>query len=114
MLDKKGHFVINELRIGSWNINGVWQRINTFCYNKLHCPEVSDLIYNKLFFGLIETHHTASEVGSLHITGYKCFSICRPKDKNVKKYKPSGGLAVIFINQYDLVSAKYPWEEQNL
>ena len=92
MLDNNGCFVRSELSIGLWNINGVWQRINSFMYNKLNNPDVINLISSKLIYGLIETHHTANEVGSLHIEDYKCFSVCRPKDKNVKKYKPSGGL----------------------
>ena len=29
----------------------------------------------------------------MHIPDYKCFSICRPKDKNVRRHKASGGLA---------------------
>ena len=37
---------------------------------------------------MIETHHTSNEESSLHIEGYKCFSVCRPKRK-----KASGGLA---------------------
>ena len=85
MLTKDGRFVLSELNIGCWNINGVWQRINSFRYNKLNNPEVLDIITKKRIFGLIETHHTANEIDNLHVTGYKCFTICRPKDKNVKK-----------------------------
>ena len=88
------NFYKSELMIGSWNLNGVWQRINSFRYNKLHNPEVMNLISKKQIFGLIETHHKANEVGDLHITDYKCYSICRPKSKKVKNHKPSGGLAV--------------------
>ena len=82
MLNKK--FVKTELSIGSWNLNGVWQRINSFRYNKLKIPEIYNLISQKHIFGLIETHHKANEVGDLHLTDYKCFSICRPKDKILK------------------------------
>lgn len=98
MLTKDGKFVLSEAKIGCWNVNGVWQRINSFRYNKLHNPEVLDIITRKHIFGLIETHHTADDIGNLHVTDYKCFSICRPKDKNAKKYKPSGGLAV-YVHQ---------------
>ena len=94
MLDRNGNFVRSEIKIGSWNINGIWQRINSFRYNKLQNPDVLNLTTSKQIFGLIESHHKANEVANLHITGYKCYSLCRPKDKNVKKYKPSGGLAV--------------------
>ena len=98
MLDNNGHFFLSELSIGSWNCNGIWQRINSFRYNKLNNPEVLKLITSKQIFGLIESHHTDNEVGNLHIEGYKCFSICRPKDKNLKRHKPSGGLAV-YVHQ---------------
>ena len=67
-------------------------------YNKLNNPDVINLISSKLIYGLIETHHTANEVGNLHIADYKCLSVCRTKDKNVKKYKPSSGLAV-YVHQ---------------
>ena len=47
MLDKNGCFVRSEISIGSWNINGVWQRINSFRYNKLNNPDVINLKSNK-------------------------------------------------------------------
>ena len=49
-------------------------------------------------FGIIESHHKASEEGSLHIDNYKCFSLCRPRNKNAKTEKVSGGLAVYVHN----------------
>ena len=52
---------------------------------------------NEKIFALIETHHTCDETDKLEIVGYKCFSLCRPKDKGVK-YKASGGLAV-YVHQ---------------
>ena len=67
--------------------------MNSFKYNKLQNPDFINVIKNKRIFSLIETHHTADESDSLYIEGYKCFSICRPKPKNKKRYKPSGGLA---------------------
>ena len=85
MLNKNGNFVRSEIKIGSWNINGIWQRINSVRYNKLSNPDVTNLISSKLICGLIETHHTANEVGNLHAAEYKCFSFCRPTDKNVKR-----------------------------
>ena len=45
-------------------------------------------------FCLLETHHTAEQVGSLHIDQFKNHSICRPKPKNASRYKPSGGLSL--------------------
>ena len=91
MFHYDGAFYFGEISIGAWNINSIWQRINSFRYNKIHNPNFIDFIKKKKIFALIETHHTANETGDLHISGYKCFSVCRPKDKNKKKYKPSGG-----------------------
>ena len=87
------HSFFSELKIGAWNINSIWKNINSFKYNKLQNPDFINVIKNKRIFSLIETHHTADESDSLYIEGYKCFSICRPKPKNKKRYKPSGGLA---------------------
>ena len=91
-------FRSSQLAIGSWNLNGIWQRINSFRYNKLHSSEFLKFIGRKLIFSLIETHHTAEEIGDLHLNGFKCFSLCRPKDKNKKRYKPSGGIATYVHN----------------
>ena len=93
MVHKNGTFTFSEISIGAWNIHNIWQKINYFRYNKLHNPDFLDFIMKKKVFGLIETHHTADETGDLHINGFKCFSLCRPKDKNKKRYKPSGGIA---------------------
>ena len=87
------HSFFSELKIGAWNINSIWKNVNSFKYNKLQNPDFINVIKNKRIFSLIETHHTADESDSLYIEGYKCFSICRPKPKNKKRYKPSGGLA---------------------
>ena len=67
MLDRNGNFVRSEIKIGSWNINGIWQRINSFRYNKLQNPDVLNLTTSKQIFGLIENHHKANEVANLHI-----------------------------------------------
>ena len=88
----------SELKIGTWNINSIWRNLNSFKYNKLESPDFQKIINKKKIFCLIETHHTADESDSLYIDGYKCFSLCRPKPKNKKRYKPSGGLAAYVHN----------------
>ena len=85
---------ITELGITCWNINNFQQSINRTKYNKLHNPNVLDILTKSRIFGLIETHHTDADIGSLHVQHYKCHSVCRPKSKNVKRFKPSGGLAI--------------------
>ena len=54
-------------------------------------------------FGLIETHHLSTEDAFLHINGYKCFNVCRPKVK-----KSSGGLAVYVDNNMRAGVSKMP------
>ena len=87
-----------ELRITSWNINNFQQSINRFKYNKLHNPQTLNILTRSLIFGLIETHHTSDDIGKLHIEHFRCHSVCRPKSKNVKRHKPSGGMAVYVHN----------------
>ena len=98
MLLYNQNFHFSELNIGAWNINGIWRNINSFKYNKLNNPDFLEKISKDKIFGLIETHHTADQADFLHINGYKCFSLCRPKDKNKKRYKPSGGIAAYVDN----------------
>ena len=86
-------FVLGEIGIGAWNIHGMWKRINSFRYNKLNDSHVLDQLLRFKIFCLIETHHVASEADYLHIPDFKCFNICRPKDRNKKRFKASGGLA---------------------
>ena len=98
MVARKSTFNYSEISIGAWNLHGIWQRINSFRYNKLQNPNFLEFIGKKKIFSLIETQHKAEETGDLHINGFKCFSLCRPKDKNKKKYKPSGGIAAYVHN----------------
>ena len=79
-------FFLSEIGINSYNINGIWKRINSFRYNKVNDP----------FF-------QSTEDACLHIDGYKCFNICRPKGK-----KASGGLAVYVHNSIKAGVAKMP------
>ena len=96
-------FFLSEIGINSWNINGIWKRINSFRYNKLNDPYLQQFLRKNQIFGLIETHHLSSEDACLHIDGYKCFNICRPKGK-----KASGGLAVYVDNSLKAGVSKMP------
>ena len=93
MIQGNSKIGFSELKIGAWNLNSIWQNINSFKYNKLENPSVLNFICKSRIFGLLETHHTADQADKLQINGYKCYSLCRPKDKNKKRYKPSGGIA---------------------
>ena len=85
---------ISQIRIAAWNINGFSKRINNVKYNKLEDENVLKTVQDFDIFCLLETHHTAEQVGSLHIDQFKNHSICRPKPKNARRYKPSGGLSL--------------------
>ena len=93
MVIVNNRFYISELNIGCWNIDGIWKRINSFRYNNLHDAHVQDIIKGNKIFCFLATHHIAGEEGDLHIDGYQCFSLCRPKSKTSKKPKASGGIA---------------------
>ena len=96
-------FFLSEIGINSYNINGIWKRINSFRYNKVNDPFFQNFLRKYQIFGLIETHHLSTEDACLHIDGYKCFNICRPKGK-----KASGGPAVYVHNSIKAGVAKMP------
>ena len=76
---QNGQFKICEVAVGAWNIHGIFQRINSFRYNKLNDSNVLDVLHKYKIFCLIESHHVATESDLLHISGYKCFDLCRKK-----------------------------------
>ena len=84
-----------DLPIVSLNIHGVFTRLAGFRYSKLESQDFFDAVNNAKIFGLIETHHTASEIDQIQIPDYKCYNVCRKK-KNVGRN--SGGIAVYVHN----------------
>ena len=84
-----------DLPIVTWNIHGIFQQHAGFRYNKLHSPYFMEAINNAKIFQLIETHHTATEIDQIQITGYKCFNVCRKKRQLGRN---SGGIAVYVEN----------------
>ena len=91
------YYPLSEIGICSYNIHGIWHRINNFKYSKLDTPYVQNLFREFKIIGLIETHHQQPEIGGLHVNGCKCHTKCRPKSLK-KGNKPSGGLAVYINN----------------
>ena len=69
------HFQISEVRIGCWNIHGIYHRIGGFQYNKLNSQYVRNIIEKRHIFCLMETHHIASQAADLHLDGFHNFSI---------------------------------------
>jgi hypothetical protein len=86
---------ISEISIQCWNIFGIFTNLNGFVYNKLHNPQFIEHTHKYHIFGLLETQHTADDVDSLQVLGYKCFQVCRKKKKFGRKH---GGLAVYVHN----------------
>ena len=58
-------------------------------------PDFWSAVNNAKIFALIETHHTATEIDQIQITGYKCFNVCRKKRQTGRN---SGGIAVYVEN----------------
>ena len=73
------NFCMSDLNITSWNIHGIFNRIEGFRYNKTHSPHFWDMIGDSKIFGLIETHHLANEIDQIQIAGFKCFNVSRKK-----------------------------------
>ena len=80
-----------DLQIVSWNIHGIFTRHSGFRYNKLHSPLFKSAVGDAKIFGLIETHHVATEIDQLQLQGFKCFNVCRKKKRQGRN---SGGIAV--------------------
>ena len=97
---------MSDLQITSWNIHGIFNRIEGFRYNKTNSPHFWDIIGNSRIFGLIETHHLATEIDQIQINGYKCFNVCRKKRGN--RGRNSGGIAVYICNTLIKGVAKIP------
>ena len=87
------NYFISELKVGCWNLNGIFRRINGFKYNKLSNEYCARLLQSYHIFGIVESHHLATQIHELHQSGYSCFNVCRPKSMQ-KGNKVSGGLAV--------------------
>ena len=99
MVILNNQYFLSQLSISSWNINGIFQRINSFRYNKLNDVYVREMLVQHKVFGLIETHQTSKEIADLNcFPEYKCFSTCRPVNDKKKRVKPSGGIA-LFIHK---------------
>ena len=79
------------LAISSWNIYGLFSNKDGNRYNKLATPELSSFASCHKLFGLVETHHVASDISELQIVGFKYFQVCRTK---LSRGRESGGICV--------------------
>ena len=74
-------FNITDLQIVSWNIHGLFSQHSGFKYNKLESPFFKEAIGNAKIFGLLETFHVSTEIDQLQLEGFKCYNVCRKKEK---------------------------------
>ena len=74
-------FRLSNLSITSWNIHGLFSRIEGFRYSNLQSPYFWDMVGKAKIFGLIESHHLASEIDQIQIDGFTCFNVCTKKRK---------------------------------
>ena len=79
------------LTISSWNINGLEFKAHGVKSNKLHDPEVMNILKKSDFIGLMEKYAEAATDTSLN--GYYVF--CQDRPKHQKAWKSSGGIAVL-------------------
>ena len=81
-----------ELQIQCWNVYGAFFNVDGDRYSKLQ--NNADFIGHTtkyLLFGLVETHHIASDIPQMEIKGYRCFQVCR---KKLVRGPKSGGICV--------------------
>ena len=57
----------------------------------MHSPFFKDAIGDARIFGLVVTHHVASEIDQIQLEGFKCYNVCRKKKRLGRN---SGGIAV--------------------
>ena len=94
-----------DLLIVSWNIHGIFSRHSGFRYNKLHSPFFKSIVGNAKIFGLLETHHVATDIDQLKLTDFKCYNVCTKKNIQGRN---SGGIAVYVHNTISKGVQKIP------
>ena len=85
----------NKLKFCSWNINGYKSRQ---IGNKLHHEEFFNIVKDKDFIGVTETHMHDEILEHLSIPGFKCVKY-KIQKKNLKSNTAPGGIA-IFVKEY--------------
>ena len=100
-----------ELSVQCWNIYGIFNNINGFKYNKLHDSDFTKQTELAKILGLVETQHTADDVDSLQLEGYKCYQVCRKKKKKGRKH---GGISVYVHNSILKGVSKVPTQGSDI
>ena len=86
-----------SLSVTSWNVNGIFKKINSVKTCKLDDENLSSCMQSDIVC-LSETHANSNDI--FQYEGYKCFVNCRPSNK-----KQSGGLAT-FVKKEILSGVK--------
>ena len=80
------------LKIGSWNIQGVFQKVNNVRVNKLEDSTFTEILEKHDVLCLQETHCGPKESPSSHITTHNAIPICRKISSNNRYF---GGMLLL-------------------
>ena len=81
-----------QLRIGSWNIHGVYENTNKFLTNKLESPVFLKFLGAHDILCLQETHLGPHELPVDHLTEFKAIPHCRSQSANGRYF---GGMLLL-------------------
>ena len=97
------------LSISSWNVNGLFKRINGDRFCKLDETEFRDKITSDIVF-MCETHASGKDI--LYCNGYKYIAVCRSQEPS----RARGGLGVFIkhslskgVQVMDNSNCEYIW-----
>ncbi len=82
----------NFLKIGSWNIQGVYQKINGLKINKLEDPEFLTILNSHDILCVQETHCGQNDTPTDHISDFCSIPHCRKKSSNNRYF---GGMLLL-------------------
>ena len=80
------------VRIGSWNIHGVYEDVNKFQVNKLESPSFLKVLQAHDILCVQETHLAAHELPVDHLSEFKAIPHCRATSSNGRNY---GGMLLL-------------------
>ena len=80
------------IRIGSWNMHGIYDTINKFQLNKLESPSFLNILKAHDILCLQETHVGQNDMPVEHLTDFKAIPHCRAISSNGRYY---GGMMLL-------------------
>ena len=86
------------MKILSWNIRGIFGKVEEQYSNKLKIKHVENLLQKYDVIFLQETHLEQKKIADVYVTGFKSIHYCRPKRK--KASSASGGISVFMKEEY--------------